>query len=240
MAIEASVISREPTRIQSDSLPVVLAAVSLVGILAVVSFALGVPRLVDVAEWAGLPRLLRWGVPLMVDGGLVVFALVATVRRARQESARFAWTCLAALTLASMSIQIAHVASSTGGGRQQVVGMVLAAAFPAVVFASTHSLIDLAVAPSPMKNRRFGTSSVRWSKVAQNSNTERVTTSSIKASTVSTTKAEGPEKSSEDRDIQRKRVTELRVNGISFAKIASEIGVPVSTVKRWVSAEVSR
>lgn len=106
---------RAPARIQPDSRTVVLTTTWLVGLLAAVSFALGVPGLVDVAGWAGLPPQLRWGVPLMLDGGLVVMALVATVRRARQESAKFAWSVLALLTAASMGLQVAHVASLPGG-----------------------------------------------------------------------------------------------------------------------------
>ncbi|WP_448058734.1 hypothetical protein [Cellulomonas hominis] len=144
----------QPTRLRPDSRPVVLTATWLVGLLAGTSFALGVPGLVGVAAWAELPPLLRGGVPLLLDGGLLVFALVATVRRARHEPARFAWTALTFLTLASMAAQVAHVLAAGMGTWQTATGAALAAVFPATVFASTHSLIDLAVAPAPTRTRR--------------------------------------------------------------------------------------
>ncbi len=109
MSTEVTDQPRPAARLQPDSRPVVLAAVWLTAMLALVSFALGVPGLVALGRWALLPPVLCWGVPLLLDGGLLVMTLVVTVRRARRESARFAWACLGALTAASMAGQTVHV-----------------------------------------------------------------------------------------------------------------------------------
>ncbi|WP_051196640.1 helix-turn-helix domain-containing protein [Jonesia quinghaiensis] len=248
-------------RIQPDSRAVVLTTTWLVGLLAAVSFALGVPGLVDVASWAGLPPQLRWGVPLMIDGGLIVMALVAIVRRARQESAMFAWSVLAILTVASMALQVAHVASLPGERWALMVGMGLAASFPAVVFAATHSLLDIAVAPAPSKRRKAKTASVPVQQASQRARTAASTAprkSTVKAKATAAEKTEmvgevvqgageAPEKATtpkvstvdtNDREALRSRVLELRSEGKSYGKIAGETGVPVSTVKRWAPEPV--
>lgn len=147
-----------PTRVRADSRPVIRTVLWLVGLLAVVSFGAGVPGLLEVGRWADLPGIMPIFLPLMLDGGLIVFALVATVRRARLETARFAWTWLTVLTLASAGAQVAHVVVASDGAVtvQAVVGSLVAALFPLVVFAATHSLLDLAIAPAPTRrgNRR--------------------------------------------------------------------------------------
>lgn len=238
-----TVADRAPARIQPDSRPVVLAATWLVAGLALVSFILGVPGLVAVAEWAGLPPVLRWGVPLMLDAGLVVMALVATVRRARGESAKFAWTVLTALTVASMGVQVAHVAAAPGEGWQVAVGMALAASFPAVVFASTHSLLDLAVAPAPARKVRRTPArkpaAATAAKKVTNVKTAAATANSKPASALATqapvgqlvaVKPSSPRTKAADVDVSE--FVRLRADGLSYARLGEALGISTSAAKR--------
>lgn len=242
-----STATSAPVRIQPDSRAVVLTVTWLVGLLAVASFAAGVPGLLAVGRWAQLPDLMTWLVPVLLDGGLVVMALTATVRRARGESARFAFGWLAGLTAASMAGQVAHVLSEPSAVPwQAVAGALLAASFPALVFASTHSLLDLAVAPAPAK--RAGRSG------AAKATARRQTSLAAPASTVTRpalavaesaprralsavpTPATGTPAVAE-RDAQRAEAIRLREEGLSFGQIAQRLDGPsLSTVKRWCAA----
>src|SRR5690606_14503548 len=100
--------TQTPARIHPAHPALVRAVVAAVGVLAIVSFIAGVPGLLHVAEWAELPHSLRWVVPVLLDGALLVYGSVVVVQRARREPARFAWGVLASLTAASVGAQVAH------------------------------------------------------------------------------------------------------------------------------------
>lgn len=142
------------TRLHGDTRRLVIFVTVLVAILGVVSFTAGVPGLMAVGAWALLPGWMSALVPVIVDGGILVFSLVAVVRRARGEGSVFAWSCLAILTLGSVAAQVAHVLLGSGSvAATAIAGAVVAGAFPSVVFASTHAILDLAIAPAPKRGK---------------------------------------------------------------------------------------
>ncbi|PPF44134.1 hypothetical protein C5B85_10840 [Pseudoclavibacter sp. AY1F1] len=147
-------MSNTSTRLHGDTRTLVVAVTALVAALGIVSFTAGVPGLMAVGEWALLPGWMSALVPVIVDGGILVFSLVAVVRRARGEGAVFAWSCLAILTLGSVAAQVAHVLlGSNSVAATAIAGAVVAGAFPSVVFASTHAILDLAIAPAPKRGK---------------------------------------------------------------------------------------
>lgn len=229
-----------PARLQADSRPVVLAATWLVAGLAGAAFVMGVPGLLLVGEWAGLPRHLRPLVPVVLDAGLVVMAVAAVVRRARRESAAFAMGSLAVLTALSVSAQVAHVVVPAAAITGEVIGGAVAAAVaPLVVFASTHVLLDLAIAPAPARRRaRKPDTAARPAPRAIPSSAPSATANPKPAASVPAPEVK-PRKTavaSAGRDELRAEVLRLRAEGLSFARIAEATGVPTSTVKRWAAA----
>ena len=151
-------MSTTSTRLHGDTRTLVVGVTALVAALGIVSFTAGVPGLMAVGAWALLPGWMSALVPVIVDGGILVFSLVAVVRRARHEGAVFAWSCLAILTLGSVAAQVAHVLLESGAvTATAVAGAVVAGAFPSVVFASTHAILDLAIAPAPKRGQAVQT-----------------------------------------------------------------------------------
>lgn len=228
-----------PARLQADSRPVVLAATWLVALLAAGAFVMGVPGLLLVGEWAGLPRHLRPLVPVVLDAGLVVMALAAVVRRARRESAAFALGVLGVLTALSVTAQVAHVIVPAEVVTGEVIGGAVAAAVaPLVVFASTHVLLDLAIAPAPTRRTRKPATTARPAPHAIPSSAPRPTADPKPSASVPAPEVK-PRKTSvasAGRDELRAEVLRLRAEGLSFARIAEATGVPTSTVKRWAAA----
>jgi hypothetical protein len=130
------------------------AITALVVLLAVTSFSLGVPGLLQAAELGAVPRALRPLVPLMIDAGLVVFAVAAVRLRAKGKPGLFAWAWMGGLTLSSMALQIAHVIAVQGTtGVTPVIGSALAASFPLITFAASHTAISLTVGAPVTKAR---------------------------------------------------------------------------------------
>lgn len=230
--IETTPTAPAPTRLQADGRPIILTVLWLTGILALASFAAGTPGLIAVGRWAQIGPM-AYLVPVLLDGGILIMALVATVRRSRGESGVFAWSVLGALTLASMGAQIAHVLSEPSAGPwTAIAGAALAASFPALVFGSTHALLQIALAPAPAKRN------VRHAKVASKAAAAPVAArkrTALRAATGAA--AEGvPVVVDADREALREKVRALRAEGRSFSQISSTTGVAASTAKRWAAA----
>lgn len=232
-----------PTRLQADSRPVIVGVTWAVSVLAMFSFVAGVPGLVAVGRWAQLPGPMAYLVPLLLDLGLAIFAMVATVRRGRGESATFAWSALVTLTLASMGAQVAHVVSEPAAAPwHAIAGALLASSFPAIVFASTHSILDLAIAPAPAKRnarRTKPTSKVAAAPVAArkrpvSQGPEVASSAPLRA--VRTPNMGVPVVVDEDRQALRGQVLALRADGKSFSQVSEATGVSASTAKRWAKA----
>ncbi|KQT98365.1 hypothetical protein [Sanguibacter sp. Leaf3] len=241
--IETTPTAPAPTRLQADGRPIILTVTWLVGLLALASFAAGVPGLVAVGRWALLPGPMAFLVPVLLDGGILVMSLVATVNRARGDRSAFAWSVLGALTLASMGAQIAHVLSEPSAGPwTAIAGAALAASFPALVFGSTHALLQIALAPAPAKRnarRAKATSKAVPAPAAARKRPvmrepEAVGPAPLRA--VRTPAHGVPAVVDADREARRERVRELRDAGRSFSQISVETGIPASTAKRLAAA----
>lgn len=220
-----------PARINPDSPTLVRSVVTAVGVLASASFVAGVPGLLHVASWAQLPSTLRWVVPLLLDGALLIYGAVVVVQRARQERARFAWAVLTSLTAASVAAQVAHVMDTVGGaGWQTTAGAALAGSFPLLVFASTHTVLGLAVAPTPTRKRR----------AAAQTSTPRTAAPAPKADAVPPVRSvtqEGPNPPVRAvGGAVRDRAVEMARSGMSQRAIAQALGVSKSSVGRWLEA----
>lgn len=146
----------DDTRIRPDSRAMSRTVTSLMAALGLTAFVAGVPGLVWGAGLAGLPTRLAWTAPVLLDIGLIVFALSAVVRRSRSEAAAFSWACLGALTIMSSAVQVAHVVSTTGAATSIELGVafVLGALPPVTVFAASHAWLDLAVGASVARGGR--------------------------------------------------------------------------------------
>jgi hypothetical protein len=139
--------TRRPSRIDPDTRPVLIVAVVITAALALVSFLLSFSGLVAVADWAAIPSMLAWAVPVTIDGAILVYTLAALVYRARGESARIAWASLSLFTTVSVIGNAAHAATNGPGGPQGVLGAVVAGLAPVAVFLTTHTIARLVVAP---------------------------------------------------------------------------------------------
>lgn len=223
--------TQTPARIHPDHPVLVRGVVAAVGLLAVTSFIAGVPGLLHVAEWAELPVSLRWVVPVLLDGALLIYGAVVVVQRARREPARFAWGVLASLTAASVAAQVAHVLAGTDArGWQVIVGACLAGSFPALVFASTHTVLGLAVAPAPTRKRRAAakaaTAPVRAAASAPSAPSRPVAVPTP-TDTPAPRRVAGAQ--------ARQEALALHQAGMSQRAIAARLGVGKTTVGRWLS-----
>jgi hypothetical protein len=128
-----------------------MASMALVGILAVASFTLSFQGLIQAAGWAGIAPQLRWLVPIVVDSTILVYAVAASVQRARGESTVMSWCAVGFFTAVSVAANAAHVLAP-GGVPIPVDGTVafgafLAAIMPVSLFFATETTVQLAVAP---------------------------------------------------------------------------------------------
>lgn len=203
-----------------------------VGLLAVIagcSFALGALGLHWAGLLAGLPSTMAWGVPVIIDGGLCVFALAAAHRRAQGQPSLFAWMALGLLTASSMGLQVAHVVETMPPGTPQVIGAAVAAAFPLLVFASTHVILEMAIGPAPARSAARRTPRTSPSRAPA----PVVTTTS----TPSPTPAPAPAPVVTARRASAARpddaaILELVRSGLSQRAAAEKLGVSKSTVAR--------
>ncbi|GAB6937057.1 DUF2637 domain-containing protein [Isoptericola variabilis] len=136
-----------PSRINPDTLPVLVLAVLLTAGLAGVSFAISYAALREVSAWAAVPAALSWAVPVMLDAATVVYLLAVLVKRARGEKARGAWAALALWTAVSVVANAAH-AADVPELWQRAIGTVVAALAPVAVLLAIHTIADLITAPA--------------------------------------------------------------------------------------------
>lgn len=112
----------------------------LLMVLAATSFAAGVPGLLAVGGHAQLGGL-SFLVPIIVDGGLVFFALSALSTRAETgKAAILPWFFVVLLTAASVASQVTHALAGAGWafGPESIVGAAVASLFPLIVLGSTR------------------------------------------------------------------------------------------------------
>lgn len=139
------------TRIEADGPVATGIALALVAVLAAASFSLSFLGLMQAAAWAGIPVQLRWLVPIVVDSTILVYAIAATVQRARGESTRISWAAVGFFTTVSVAANAAHVIAPDGVTQpltaSVIFGSFLAAIMPVSLFFATHTTVALVVAP---------------------------------------------------------------------------------------------
>ena len=140
------------SRIEPDSRTMVLLSLTLVGVLAAASFTLSFLGLVQAAAWAGVPEYLRWLVPIVVDSTILVYAVAASVQRARGESTALSWAAVGFFTIVSVLANGAHVLAPAGEpaalNSTVIFGAFLAGIMPVSLFFATETTVRLAVAPA--------------------------------------------------------------------------------------------
>ena len=139
------------SRIEPDSQTMVMLSLTLVGVLAAASFTLSFLGLIQAAAWAGIPEYLRWLVPIVVDSTILVYAVAASVQRARGESTTLSWVAVGFFTLVSVLANGAHVLAPAGVAATLdstvIFGAFLAAIMPISLFFATETTVNLVVAP---------------------------------------------------------------------------------------------
>ncbi|WP_138418702.1 DUF2637 domain-containing protein [Sinomonas gamaensis] len=139
------------SRVEADSRGVALTALGLVGVLAAASFTLSFQGLIQAAGWAGIPPILRWLVPVVVDSTILVYAVAAAVQRARGEDTRLSWVAVAFFTTVSVAANAAHVLAPDGVPAMMTpavaFGAGIAAIMPLSLFFATETCVALVVAP---------------------------------------------------------------------------------------------
>lgn len=122
-------------------------------LLAATAFIVGAPALIIVGEWAGLGWA-AWGLPIVVDLGLVIGAVSATVARQRGAHASLLWFGTFTLVALSTAAQAVHSWSETTvDGPAKWVAISLGALPPLAVLWSTEALIRLIVSEPRKKGK---------------------------------------------------------------------------------------
>lgn len=140
-----------------------------------------------------------------------------------------------------MGVQVAHVAAAPGEGWQVAVGMPLAASFPAVVFASTHSLLDLDVAPAPARKARrtparkpaAATAAKKVTNVKTTATASKPASAPAPPASVGqlvAVKPSAPRTKAMDVDVSE--FIRLRSEGLSYARLGEALGISTSAAKR--------
>jgi hypothetical protein len=139
------------SRFEADGPEMTILSMALVAVLAAASFSLSFLGLLQAAAWAGIPEGLRWLVPVVVDSTILVYAVAATVQRARGENTLLSWLAVGFFTTVSVAANATHVIAP--GGIVQPLspavafGALLAGIMPVSLFFATHTTVQLAVAP---------------------------------------------------------------------------------------------
>ena len=139
------------SRFEADGPEMTILSMALVAVLAAASFSLSFLGLLQAASWAGIPGGVRWLVRGVVDSTILVYAVAATVQRARGENTLLAWLAVGFFTTVSVAANAAHVLAP-GGIIQPLTpavmfGALLAGIMPVSLFFATHTTVQLAVAP---------------------------------------------------------------------------------------------
>ncbi|WP_425954497.1 DUF2637 domain-containing protein [Xylanimonas sp. McL0601] len=132
-------------RLSFDSRLVLAVVVTLVGLVALVSFVLSFSALADVSAWARVPNSLAWAVPVVLDASVLAYSLAGLVQRSRGECARLSWFLVFLFTLVSIAGNAAHALDVQGPVRT-VVATVVAVSAPLSVFLTVHTLGALVAA----------------------------------------------------------------------------------------------
>ncbi len=151
---QVAVEKPQRARLNPDSIPVLVTAVALVGVLMISSFVVSFSGLYDASEWTGLPQNLRWLPALFIDAAILAYTIALIVFKARGESV---WRTVLGLTaFAGMSVvaNIAHTLSYWDGNLidfRAWVGVAITASAPIAVLLASEEITRLAFQTSENK-----------------------------------------------------------------------------------------
>jgi hypothetical protein len=147
---------RTRQRLNPDSAPVLIAAVSLVSLLMIASFVVSFSGIYDVSAWTGLPVFLQWLPALFIDAAILAYTIALIVFKARGEST---WrTTLGLIGFAGMSVvaNITHTLSYWDGNLVDYrawMGVAITASAPIAVLLASEEITRLAFA-KPKKKKK--------------------------------------------------------------------------------------
>lgn len=140
-------VNEKQARINPDAIPVLVAAVSLVGVLMISSFIVSFSGIYDASEWTGLPEYFRWLPAIFIDAAILAYTIALIVFKARGESV---WRTLVGLIgFAGISVvaNIAHTLSYWDGELTDFrawVGVAITASAPIAVLLASEEITRLA------------------------------------------------------------------------------------------------
>lgn len=136
-------------RINPDSVPVLLLAVVLVGVLMVSSFAVSFSGIYEVSAWTGIPKPIQWLPALFIDAAILAYTVSLIVFKARGESTWRTTVGLAGFALISVVANASHTIfywSGTTDDLRLWMGVVITASAPIAVLLASEEITRLAFA----------------------------------------------------------------------------------------------
>lgn len=220
-----------------------LLSLSLVAVLAAASFTLSFLGLIQAAGWAGIPAELRWLVPIVVDSTILVYAVAASVQRARGESTTLSWVAVGFFTAVSVAANAAHVLAPGGTAAALdgtvIFGAFLAAIMPISLFFATETTVKLAVAPvygSVAQRRRRAAKNLVHSNEKDHPKDQWTTSNGpLKGPLVDHQKDHLRTTPKKRPEVDPKTIRDLAETGLSQRTIAQSLGVSKTTVARVLS-----
>lgn len=226
-------------RIDVDHPAVARWATRGLAVLALTAFAVGAPSLVEVGSWAGLGWA-AWGLPLVVDLGLVIGAVSATVARQRQTRAGLLWFGTIVLVMLSTLAQGVHAWTRADvDGPARWVAIALGALPPLAVLWSTEALIRLIVSepvghraratrPEPRRRPELAREPDGAQQVGQGQGSGQGSLAEVRAAEP----ADGSSPMGRAEAVARAR--ELLAVDPSVRAAAAALGVSRSSLQRWL------
>lgn len=223
----------------------VMLSLGLVAVLAVASFTLSFLGLMQAAAWAGIPEQLRWLVPIVVDSTILVYAVAASVQRARGESTTLSWVAVGFFTAVSVLANGAHVLAPAGVPATMDVtvmfGAFLAAIMPVSLFFATETTVKLVVAPaygSVAQRRKRARAQVVHPGVMDHQKDRRTTGGGPPNGPLDGPLVDHPRTTPRSRaDVDPEKVRELAAANLSQRVIAQRLGCSKTTVARVLASD---
>lgn len=120
-----------------------VSAVAITATIGIASFVLSFAALWDLATMAGVPRVLSWLWPVIVDG-TILQATISVIALAQfddqRRGRRFFWGVLVAAALVSISTNALHAFISDAGTLHPALSAAVATVAPVSLLAATHGL----------------------------------------------------------------------------------------------------
>lgn len=207
--------------------------------MAVAAGILSWSGLTALAVGVGISQEIGWLFPLAVDGSMLAGSLAVLHATLKAERATFPWAVVA--IGAALSVY-GNVRSGTG----TVDSALVHGSIPVLLLLSVEMLFRLlrhrietdVAASAAAEVAEVAAAEKAARKAARERRAAARPTVAPKPVPPSTDRGVAPLAlvSETDRSALRERALELRAAGHSYGRIAGEIGVPVSTVKRWAAA----